>query len=419
MSRFLLLAQYFPPEVGAAQVRLFEIARYLKSRGHEVVVLTAMPNYPGGTILPAYQRKLWLREEMDGIPVLRTCVWPARGRNPLLRIVNYTSFCASSFVASLFMRGFDYVFVESPPILLAFVAWCNGWLYGARIILNVADIWSESVALLVGGDNALVIWTNRALERCAYRLAYRINAVTDGVAASIVRVEPSAAEKLLHLPNGVNLELFGRPAGRRADVPQLLDVDVPVFSFIGTHGRLHGLDVILDAAAQLKKEARFLFVGDGSEKSRLVHRARALGLDNVTFIDSRPVHEVPALLELSRAALVPLSGDAASRTVRPAKMFSAMAAGKAIIYSGDGEGAALVETAQCGLVVPPGNADALADAIRQLASDPARARRLGLNGRRLAEREYGWESIVDRWLSDLDRGTQVAAAAKTEAAIHA
>jgi glycosyltransferase involved in cell wall biosynthesis len=161
------------------------------------------------------------------------------------------------------------------------------------------------------------------------------------------------------------------------------------------------MEVILDAAQRVGAAARVLLVGDGSEKPRLMQQARALGLENVTFLDAQPVDEVPRLLALSRAAVISVAPAEVLRTARPAQMFPAMGCGKPIILSGAGEAAAMVRHAECGIVVPPGDPDALAGAVRELASDPERAQRLGANGRAFVEREFGWHRLVADWLDAL------------------
>lgn len=401
MVRFLLLTQFFPPEVGAAQVRLFEVAQALQRAGYPVGVVTAMPNYPRGRVFPGYERAVLAREEIAGIPVIRTWIYPAHGRNLLRRLINFGSFSLTSFFGCLLAQRPDYLLVESPPLFLGVTAYLYGRIFRVPYIINVSDLWSESASALGMLANRHILNVSNQLECFVYNRAHRVNVVTEGLAERLTTHKSVPRTKILWLPNGVNLVKF-RPQMPAHDLARALHLcDAPVFSFVGTHGQTQGMQIILEAAQRVGTSARFLLVGDGSEKPGLVSRARALGLDNVTFLDSQPADDVPRLMALSRAALITLRAGEMFRSIRPAKMFPAMGCGTPIIYSGDGEGAAIVRHADCGLTVPPGDAEALAQAVRELAADPERARQLGANGRALAEREYGWDAIVGRWLADL------------------
>jgi colanic acid biosynthesis glycosyl transferase WcaI len=401
MARFLLLTQFFSPEVGAAQVRLLEVAQALRRAGHTVAVVTAMPNYPHGRVFPGYERSVFARAEIAGIPVIRTWVYPAHGRNVLKRLTSFCSFSVTSFFGCLMARRPDYLLVESPPLFLGLTAFLYSRLFRVPFILNVSDLWSEAAKELGLVANQRILGLSDLLERFVYRRAYRINVVTLGLAERLATHKSVPRSKLLWLPNGVNLDTYRPGTDGHELVGRLGLGHAPVFSCVGTHGQTQGMQIILDAAQRVGSSARFLLVGDGSEKPGMVSRARAMGLDNVTFLDPQPPDEVPRLMNLSRAALVTIRSGDMFRGVRPARMFPALGCGTPIIYSGEGEGAAIVQQADCGLVVPPGDADAIAQAVRELVADPERARRLGANGRALAEREYGWDAIVGRWLADL------------------
>jgi glycosyltransferase involved in cell wall biosynthesis len=174
-----------------------------------------------------------------------------------------------------------------------------------------------------------------------------------------------------------------------------------MFLYLGTHGYVHGLDVILDAAKLTAGRAQFALVGDGSDKQRLVRKAHEMNLQNVVFADPVPMLEASRVLSACRAALVTVRASEMSKRIRSAKMFPAMASAKPVIYCADDEGASLVSAADCGIVVPPGDGESLAKAILALADDPEEARRLGAKGRAVVERDYQWSGIVERWLAEM------------------
>lgn len=396
--RFLILTQHFPPEVGAAQIRLHAFSKQLQARGHEVRVVTAMPNYPRGEVFPEYRGRRVAREEMDGLHVTRTWIYPATGRNVIKRLLSYWSFAISSLPACMREPKPDYIFVESPPLFLGLTAYVCSRLRGVKFILNVSDLWPASARELgIVRSNAL-LWFGERLERFLYRNAYRITAQTDGIRAYIAAI--AGADKVMVLYNGVDTSDF---TPGRATTVSWIDPHEVTFLYAGTLGYAHCWDVILEAAELLRARPNivFLLVGDGPEKARLVEQSRTRGLSNIRFVERRPVSEMPALFASCRATVVPLKKGELFKATRPSKIFPALACESAVIFSGEGETAQLLLENRCGLVVPPEDGPAFARAVVQLADHPDEAREIGRRGRALVEREYDWQTIVSGWLNAL------------------
>jgi colanic acid biosynthesis glycosyl transferase WcaI len=386
--RFTILTQYFPPEIGAAQARLLAVSKELQRAGHEVTVVTALPNHPTGRLLPGYRSRLLMRESVEGVPVIRTWVYPALGSG-LRRILNYLSFAVSCVPGLLRAPKADYLVVESPPLLSAVPALL---FRRTPVILNVADLWPDSIEQLGTGFPRWALRALAVLERWAYRRARFVTAVTEGIRTTLIEEKGLAPDKVLFLPNGVDLDVF------RPGAPS----DEAVFVYAGTHGYAHGLDTILEAAALLHDEPmRFVFVGDGSDKARL--QAEAANLPNVAFLDAAPAAQVAELLRSATAGLACLRDIPVLRGARSVKVFSIMASGRPVLYSGAGEDRSIIAAADAGIVVGAGDAKALAEGARQLAADRALADRLGANARRYAEAHLSWESLVRDWLGVLER----------------
>jgi glycosyltransferase involved in cell wall biosynthesis len=168
---FLILTQYFPPEVGAAQTRLFEIAKELKKRGHSVTVVTAMPNYPKGEIFPEYRGKFFLKETISGIEVVRTWIYPAMDKSIIKRLMNYFSFTFTSFLGLMRTSKPDYIFVESPPLFLGIAGYIVSRIRGVPFIFNISDLWPDSVKELGIMNNKLLLSFAEKLELFLYKKA--------------------------------------------------------------------------------------------------------------------------------------------------------------------------------------------------------------------------------------------------------
>ena len=401
--RILMLTQYFPPESGAAQVRLKELAKGLQSNGHIVTVVTAFPNHPSGVIPPNYRGHWRMKDEVDGIPVWRTWIYPVQRGRFWKRLLNYFSFVFSSFWGLSKAGKQDILFFESPPLFLGITALVYGWITRTRIIMNISDLWPESAVALGLVSSGWMIKAAEGLEKLLYRKAWRISSQTEGIRASLIeRGVPE--KKVTFLPNGVNLDLFA-PRERDVEMAQKLSINEEDFVLIyaGTMGYAQGLESVIRAAELLKDKAgfRFLFVGDGTEKPMLEALTREKGLSNVGFVDFQPVQEMPRFFSLSSASIVPLKKNKLFEGARPSKMFPALGSAVPVIYCGEGEAAELVLSSGGGVVVEPENSEALARAIVDLKKNPNR-REMGRKGRQFVKDHYTWSEIIQRWLKDLD-----------------
>jgi putative colanic acid biosynthesis glycosyltransferase WcaI len=395
--KFLILTQYFPPEAGAAQIRLWALAKELRRRDHDVRVVTAMPNYPRGEVFPAYRRRWRMRETIDGIAITRTWIYAA-SRGTLARLANYWSFALTSTFACLREPRPHYIFVESPPLFLGVTGVVVSWLRGVPLIFNVSDLWPESARALGVIRNRLLLWLADRLEVFLYRKSYRVSGQTEGIRNHVLRFVP--ADRFLILYNGVDTTEFRRINDARLP---WLEPSEKGFVFAGVFGHAQDLDTVLAAANALRDrpDIVFLLVGDGPTRASVMSRAREAGLGTVRFVEPQPVGAMPAIFSAARASLAPLRKTELFRGARPSKIFASMACETPVIFSGEGETARLLEEHRCGIVVPPESPQELAAAVLRLADDPAHARDLGVRGRALVERQFTWGAIVEDWLDQL------------------
>ncbi len=400
--RILLLTQYFPPEKGAAQVRLWELAKGLRNQGNTVTVVTAFPNHPTGIIPDEYRGKVFAHEDMEGIVVLRTCIYPVKRGRFWLRLLNYFSFVFSAFLGICRSGPQDLIVVESPPLFIGFTAVITSFFKRAPYIFNVSDLWPESAVQLGLVTNKQLIGMCEWLERCFYRKAFKLSAQTQGIVEGLKK-KGVKAEDILFLPNGVDTELF-TPRPKDVVLEQQLGLQGKyVILYAGTMGYAHGIETALEAADLLRAEPEifFLFVGDGSERPRLEQIAREKDLPNVRFIDFQPLEEIPRYYSLSSISLSTLRRYKLSEGVRPSKVFPAMASGQPLIYVGEGEGAEIVKESGGGVVLEPENPKILAETVLRLKADSETCRVLSEKGREYVIRHYSWDSIVRNWLEQL------------------
>lgn len=401
--KILLVTQYFAPEIGAAPVRLTALADAMQKLGHDVTVVTSLPNYPVGRTFPGYRRRILVTDSREsGVVVYRIWTYPARGAG-LARYVNYLSFVITAPLLLVRARGVDVILVESPPLTTAVIGWLFSRLLHAPMVLNIADLWPDAVVALglVDGSDPRVRLARR-LEKWSYAKAAAVSYATIGICDGLAE-KGVDRERMVFLPNGVDTKMFA-PEKYNSDLAVDLGLEGrKIVLFAGTHSVGAGMDILLETARLLEGDERIVIVvvGDGPAKAALVEAAARRGLDNLVFLDLVQLERVPALYSISVAGLVTLADSPMLAGTRPAKMFPALACAKPVIYSGYGEGADLVTRHHMGVVVPPSDPVALASAIRSLIDAPEDAETMGANGRAFVLENLSWDSIAENWLADV------------------
>jgi len=381
--RLLFVCQYYPPEMGAPSARTFEHARQWVADGHDVTVLTGFPSHPTGVIPPEYRGKIFQREEADGIRVWRSWHWATPNEGFAKRTLSYVSFMCSAIVAVILHPArCDAVVATSPQFFVAIAGYVISRMKRKPFILEIRDLWPEaivSVGLLE--PDALVTRILERIELFLYRKADCVIPVTEGARDDMIRrgIDP---EKIHTVRNGANLTQFA-PGPRDNAVRKRFGLgDKFVVAYVGTHGMAHGLECALEAADRLRnrEDIRFLFVGEGAEKPKLVALAEDRRLPNITFVDHQPKAMMPLFLCAADACLVPLRRHKLFEGTIPSKIFEAMASGRPILLGVQGEAEKILTDAEAGIPVEPENPAALAKAILRLAGDPELGRELGESG---------------------------------------
>jgi colanic acid biosynthesis glycosyl transferase WcaI len=401
--RFLFLTQYFPPEIGGPQTRLQSMATELVRRGHEVEVVTALPNYPRGKFFKGYQGKLYICETRDGIPVHRVWLYPAMGGG-IGRMLNYATFTVTCLYGLARCQKPDFLLVESPPLTTSIPGCIASRLWNIPFIFNVADLWPDAIVENGFLQEGIILRAFLALEHWSYRKAAYVNAVTDGIRDALVTGKYVPPEKVLHLPNGADTRRFHPQPPDLALESKLGLTGKRIILWAGTLGFAHGLEFVLQAAKLLSDQSdiHFLFVGDGSARIKLQQQATELGLRNVTFKDPVPIEELPPYFSIAECGLASLRSLPTHDGAKPSKIFPILASGKPLLFIGKGECARLVDEAQAGIVVAPENPQALAAAVTELFSRPNLLRAFGANGRRFVEEHFDWSKLIGNWVTQLN-----------------
>ncbi|HZH88871.1 MAG TPA: glycosyltransferase family 4 protein, partial [Chitinophagaceae bacterium] len=387
--------------------RLQAIVSELHKTGHQVEVVTALPNHPTGEIFPKFRGRFYLKEDQKGIIIHRVWLYAALGSG-VRRMINYISFTVNCFYGLLRCKKPDYIFIESPPLFLSIPGFVMSMIWKRPFIFNVADLWPDSAKQLKLLSNGFVFHLLSWLEKWTYKKALYINAVTDGIKNILIDGKGIPENKVLFLPNGVDTELFNIRSKNDVIAERFGIKNKNVVLYAGTHGYAHGIEVALEAASILmdRQDIVFVFIGDGSEKKKLIKIAKEIRLSNVRFLDPAPPNIIADLYSIACIGLSTLRDSQLFEGTRPVKIFSSMASGVPVLYSGNGEGAKLVEQYSAGLVVPPEDSQELALAVVKLVDDKDFNRTLGQNGRQFVENELSWDLVIKTWISQLTKNTK-------------
>lgn len=397
--RIAILTQYYPPEIGAPQNRLSDLARRLHGRGHQVQVLTALPNYPGTQVWPAYRGRRVVRELIDGVPVARVWLYVPSRKTFSRRLLNYCSFALHAAWRGVgLLERAEVVITESPPLFLGPAGAYVARRLGARFVLNVSDLWPDSAVELGFLREGPAFRLARWMEEWCYARADAISGQSEGIVENIRRRVPG--KPVTFLPNGVDVASW-RPRQNREAVRREFGWGPEEFvvGYAGLHGHAQALGQALEAARRLG-DVRFAFFGDGPCKSALV--AQAAG--RVEFHPPQPHERMPEILAAFDAGLVPLARGRVFEGVLPSKVFEVMASARPVVLAAGGEAARLVEQARCGAVAPPESPEQLAEVVRRLARSPQWCAELAANGRRLVAERFDRARIAenfDRFLCSL------------------
>ena len=376
----LFFSDNFPPEVNAPASRTHEHCRQWVAAGDEVTVITCAPNFPKGRVFDGYRNKLWQHEVVDGIRVIRVWSYITANEGFVKRVLDYTSFMLSAFIASLFVRRVDVVVGTSPQFFTAVAAWAAGAVKRRPFVFELRDLWPESIkAVGAMRESAAIRWLER-LELFLYHRAARIVSVTHSFRDTLIRrgIESS---KINVVTNGVDIGRFS-PRPKDAELLARLGWEgCFVAGYIGTHGMAHGLETLLLAmqSLQAKQEGariRLLMLGDGARKANLKALAQEMGLANIAFVDTVPKEEVARYWSILDVSVIHLRQTELFTTVIPSKLFECMGMGLPVLHGVAGESARIVESEGVGIVFEPENAGQLVHELVRLQDDSALRERL-------------------------------------------
>lgn len=402
----MFFSHYFPPEGNAPASRTYENCKRWTQQGHKVTVITCAPNVPDGVVYKGYKNKLYQSENLYGIHVIRIWTYIAANRGTIQRITNYMSYMFNAIFVSLFLKKPDVVIATSPQFFCGWAGVIVSRLCRVPFILEIRDIWPESIVAVGALRNKRLLRVLEWLEQKMYTAAKHIVTVGEGYKQKLLE-KGIQAKNISVIHNGFDHEIF-YPRQPDDKIRQHYNLNHEfICSYVGTIGMACGLDVVLRAAKLLKNKQRndikFLLVGAGAIKTQLQRQTFEENLDNIVFVGRQDKHLISRFLSITDACLIHLKKAELFKTVLPSKIFEAAAMAKPIILGVEGFAAEFVKQANAGTCIEPENAEQLAQSVEKLADSPQLCQSLGQAGRKYVMKHHNRDNLANEYLDIIVR----------------
>ncbi len=352
--KILFITDNFPPEVNAPATRTYEHCMEWIKQGAEVTIITCTPNFPHGKVYNGYKNKFYQKEKIDKIEVIRVWSYIASNSGFTKRILDYFSFAFMAFWVGLFQKH-DVVIATSPQFFTTWAGWGISKIRRKPWVFELRDLWPESIRTVGAMKHERALDWLETIELALYKDADRVVAVTEAFKGNLIQ-RGIDSEKIDVVTNGSNMDLFSLRK-KDHDLLQSLNLENKfIIGYIGTHGMAHSLDFIVQSIAKIDDiNIHFLFIGDGSMKSKIVKMTSTLSLKNITFLEPIAKEEVPHYLSIIDVSLAPLIKSDTFKTVIPSKIFEASAMQKPTLLGVEGEAQEIIEHYTAGLCFEPEN----------------------------------------------------------------
>ncbi|WP_026559747.1 glycosyltransferase family 4 protein [Bacillus sp. J37] len=371
--KIVYITQHFPPEIGAAQGRAYDMSSNLSNLGHDLHVLTTFPNSK-----PI--NKFFKKENINELTVYRSFRIRDTKTSSIRRLANYLSFMVSSCISGLLVKKTDVIYATSPQLFQGVTGYFLSRVHRAKFVFEIRDLWVDFAELLGQFKNKKLLQLARSLESFLYKKADHIVVVTNGYKQRLIDLGIQE-EKITVIPNGVNPNSLPSLKGTSSVKHQYGIEDKFLVLYAGNIGAAQGLTTIISAAEKLKDDPSvvFMFIGEGVEKQILMEKATSLNLSNVLFIDSKRKEELLGYYEAADVGIVSLKKHPLFEITIPSKVFDYMSMSTPILIGVDGEAKEIVEEHEAGFYFEPENADDFVRVLKDAQNHPKKLNEIKLH----------------------------------------
>ncbi|WP_226670835.1 glycosyltransferase family 4 protein [Metabacillus litoralis] len=403
--KIVYITQHFPPEIGAAQGRAYDMSSNLANLGHDVHVLTTFPNSKS-------IKKVFKKEKVNHITVYRSFRIRDTKTSSIRRLANYLSFMVSSCISGLFIKKPDVIYATSPQLFQGVTGYFLSKVHRTKFVFEIRDLWVDFAELLGQFKNKKLLNLARKLEKFLYKKADHIIVVTQGYKQRLMD-QGIPEEKITVIPNGVNPNTLSQGnVAQSLSVKQQYNLENKFLAlYAGNIGAAQGLNTIISAAEQLKDDPTiaFMIIGEGVEKQSLIDRAKSLQLTNILFVDSKKKEELISYYEAADIGIVSLKKHPLFEITIPSKVFDYMSMSTPVLIGVNGEAREIVEKHHAGFYFEPENPGDFIQALKYAQNHPDELKEIRRNVKRELLQSFNRETQaieLSDTLRDLTKSTR-------------
>lgn len=402
--KILFLTDNFYPETNAPSKRTLEHCKEWICQGHNITIITGVPNFPKGKVFEGYKNKIYQSELINNINVKRVWTFIASNDGVFLRILDYISFMISSFFCGVFTKKHDIIIATSPQFFTLLSGYFISLIKRTPLVLEIRDLWPESiVAVGAMSEKSLVIKLLTKISLFLYKKSDLIICVTKSFKKDLIS-RGVDDDKIKVIENGFDLTKNLKPSISIREVEKKFKIKQKTFyvSFVGTIGMAHGLEIVLNAAPKLNHNIELLIIGEGAEKTFLKNEVEKRKINNVKFIDNLNWQEIVDINQLINIHLVHLKKNDEFKKVIPSKIFESMALKKPIIMGVDGESREIVNSAECAFNIEPQNFNELANTINKVQTNDLSLENMGEKGYNFLKKNFSRKKLSKKMMEYLE-----------------
>ena len=395
--KILYITQYFHPEIGATTNRSLANIRYLSKKGHDVTVLTEIPNHPKGIIFDGYKGKMFMTESMEEFKIKRVWVFTSVKKNFVTRLLFYITFAILGSLSAIFRWGkYDIVYVTSPPLFVGMIGLVLKFFFpNTKFVLEVRDLWPDAAIEMGELKNKQFRNFSYSLEKSLYKKADHIVAVTKRFKTRIIE-KGYSGDKISVIRNGSDLTFKKLEISNELKERYKTENKFIVI-YAGILGIAQNLTTILKAAERLKDDnIFFLLVGTGPEESILKDYSESRNLTNVIFTGEIPKEKMSEYFSLADCGLIPLKNIKVFERTIPSKLFDYMSANLPIILGVKGEAKEILEKSEAGICFEPDNVEDLVDKIIYLKNNKSEMSQMKIKGRDFVKTNFDRSKLAEK-----------------------
>jgi len=395
--KILYITQYFYPEVGATTNRALANVRYLSKKGHDVTVLTEMPNHPKGIIFDGYKGKMFMTEGMENFKIKRVWVFTSVKKNFITRLLFYISFAfLGSLSTILSWKKYNIIYVTSPPLFVGIIGLSLKIFFPkTKFIFEVRDLWPDAAIEMGELKNKQFRKFSFALERQLYKKADKIIAVTQRFKERII-TKGFFEEKICVIRNGSDMQFEKKTIAKSFELKFKSNNEF-IIIYAGILGIAQNIKTILDTAIILKKEnIKFLLIGSGPEQKILKDYSKQNNIENVKFIEQVPKNKISDYMSLADCGIIPLKKIPVFETTIPSKIFDYMSANLPILLGVKGEAKEILEQSEAGICFEPDDVDDLVEKILYMKNNRSELEEMRTKGRKFVIRNFNRNKLAEK-----------------------